>query len=320
VTGARGFIGQHVCADLLRQGYLVRALTRDPSGMELGVDARFAPDLRDVELLRTAFRGVSAVIHLAGRAHVMSDRAGDAAYRSLNVDGTRGVAEAAAAESVEQVIFASSVKAIGEGGDAPLSDNSPERPQDAYGRSKLEAEQLLSKISEREGLPVTTLRFPLVYGAGVKGNVRRLFDAVWRGLPIPVGSVRNERSMLGIDNIVSFIGRVLQTPIVSPRPFLLSDAETVSTEAFVRMIGTGLARKPRIVKLPLGLLRGIAAVGDVVALVGIPALTSKHLDRLTGSLIVDSSRAWREAGISPPVSLEAGVTRTATWYLAHARR
>ena len=91
-------------------------------------------------------------------------------------------------------------------------------------------------------------------------------------------------------------------------------------EALVRMIGTGLARKPRIVKLPLGLLRGIAAVGDVVALAGIPALTSKHLDRFTGSLIVDSSRAWREAGIGPPVSLEAGVTRTATWYLAHARR
>jgi UDP-glucose 4-epimerase len=105
-------------------------------------------------------------------------------YRAVNVDGTRALAEAAAAESVRQVIFASSVKAIGEGGDASLSDNSPEKPQDAYGRSKLEAEQLLYEISAREGLPVTILRFPLVYGPGVKGNVRRLFDAIWRGLPL----------------------------------------------------------------------------------------------------------------------------------------
>lgn len=238
----------------------------------------------------------------------------DALYRAVNVDGTRAVAEAAAAESVRQVIFASSIKAIGEGGDALLSDDSPEKPQDAYGRSKLEAERLLYEISEQEGLPVTILRFPLVYGPGVKGNLRQLFSAVWRGLPIPVGGVRNARSMLGVDNIVAFIGRLLQEPIVSQRPFLLSDREDVSTERLVRMIGAGLGRKPHIVKPPLRFLRGLAAVGDLVALSGLPALTSKHLDRLTTSLIVDSSRAWREAGINPAVSIEAGIARTAIWY------
>jgi nucleoside-diphosphate-sugar epimerase len=101
---------------------------------------------------------------------------------------------------------------------------------------------------------------------------------------------------------------------VSQRPFLLSDREVVSTESLVRMIGTGLGRQPRIVKLPLRFLRGLAALGDLVALSGLPALTSKHVDRLTTSLIVDSSRAWREAGINPPVSIEAGIARTAVWY------
>jgi nucleoside-diphosphate-sugar epimerase len=309
-----------VCLDLLRQGYSVRALTRDPSRIRPGVETHLTPDLRNVEVLRTGLRGVNAVIHLAGRAHVMSGTVADAAFRAVNIDGTRAVALAAAAEAVTQLIFSSSVKAVGEGGDAPLSDESPENPLDAYGRSKLEAEQRLSEIAQSEGLPVTILRFPLVYGPGVRGNMRRIFDAVWWGLPIPIGSVHNARTLLGVGNIVAFITRLLQEPLVSRRPYLLGDRETVSTETLVRMIGTDLKRVPRLVKLPLRFLRGLASVGDIVAHLGVPALTSAHVDRLTGSLIVDSSRAWREACISPPVPLEDGIARTAEWYLSQASR
>jgi nucleoside-diphosphate-sugar epimerase len=319
VTGASGFIGQHVCSDLFRRGYLVRALTSNPLAIKAGVQAHFAPDLRDVELLRTTFRGVNAVIHLAGRAHVMSDTAGDSTYHAVNVAVTRAVAEAAATEMVSQMIFASSVKAIGEGGEGVLSDASLEKPEDAYGRSKLEAEHVLSQTSKRDGLHVTILRLPLVYGPGVKGNLRRLFDAVWRGFPIPVSEVPNTRSMLGVENALAFIDRLLQEPLVSQRPFLLSDSESVSTEGLVRMIGTGLHRRPRIVKLPLTLLRGAARVGDVIALSGMPAFTTRHFDRLTGSMIVDSSRAWREAGIHPPLSVQTGIARTAAWYVRDGR-
>jgi nucleoside-diphosphate-sugar epimerase len=320
VTGAGGFIGKHVCSNLLRQGYSVRALTRDPSRVEPGVVIHLAPELRDPILLRTAFRGVDAVVHLAGHAHATSGSVGDAIYRAVNVEGTRAITEAAAAESVQQLIFASSVKAIGEGGEATLSDDTPENPKDGYGRSKLEAEQVIYEVSERRGLAVTVLRFPLVYGPGVKGNVRRLFDAVWRGLPIPVGGVPNARSMLGVENLVAFVNRLLRQAIASRRPFILSDSETVSTESLVRMIGAGLGRRPRLVKVSLRLLRGLASVGDVVALSGIPVLTSAQIDRLTGSLMVDSARAWREAGIVPPVSLQVGIARTAAWYVNEVRR
>jgi nucleoside-diphosphate-sugar epimerase len=291
------------------------------SDVQPGANAWAIPDLRDEDLLRKAFRGADAVVHLAGHAHVMRERGDvDALYGAVNVDGTRAVAEAAAAESVRQVIFASSVKAIGEGGDAPLRDDSAERPQDAYGRSKLTAERLLYDISRREGIHATVLRFPLVYGPGVKGNVRRLFDAVWRGFPVPVAGVHNARSMLGIDNLTAFISHILHKPLSSDRPFLLGDSEAVSTETFVRMIGQGIGRKPRLVKIPLRLLRGIALIGDIAAFTGVPLLTSRHVDRLTGSLVVDSSRAWREAGISPPVPVEVGIARTAAWYLAGTRR
>jgi nucleoside-diphosphate-sugar epimerase len=276
-------------------------------------------ELLDVDLLRTAFRGADAVIHLAGHAHAISRRVSEAIYQATNVVGTRVVAEAAAAESVRQFIFASSVKAIGDAGDAPLSDESPENPTDAYGRSKLEAERLLYEISGRRGLPVTVLRFPLVYGPGVKGNLRRLFDAVWWRLPIPVGRAINARSLLGIDNLTAFVDRLLQQPLVSERPFLLSDAEAISTEGLVRIIGSGLGRRPRIVKLPLRVLRGLASAGDIVARSGIVILTSAHVDRLVGTMVVDSTRAWSEVGIKPPVSLELGIARTAAWYRSEVR-
>jgi UDP-glucose 4-epimerase len=250
----------------------------------------------------------------------MSDSSGDAVYRLTNVEGTRAVAEAARAELVRHIIFSSSVKAIGEGGEAPLTDDTPESPQDAYGRSKLAAERVLLDLCDREQMTATILRFPLVYGPGVKGNLRRLFDAVWWGLPIPIGEVRNARSMLGIDNLVAFLGSVLERPPASRRPFLLSDIETVSTENLVEMIGSKLGRRTRVVKVPLRALRAVASITDAVAFLGLPVLTNAHIDRLTGSLVIDSSRAWAEARVLQPRPLDVGIARTAAWYLNTVRQ
>lgn len=113
-------------------------------------------------------------------------------YRKVNVSGTLAVAQAAAAEGVKHVIFTSSVKAIGEAADGMLNDSTEPRPVDAYGRSKLEAERTLQRVAAEEGFLATIVRLPLVYGPGVKGNVVRLLDAVWRGIPLPIGGIRNE--------------------------------------------------------------------------------------------------------------------------------
>jgi nucleoside-diphosphate-sugar epimerase len=126
--------------------------------------------------------------------------------------------------------------------------------------------------------------------------------------------------MIGIDNITPFIERLLDEPISRPRPFLLSDKETVSVEELLWMIGKGLGRKPRPVKLPVALLQGIALMGDVIAPFGVPFLTSQQLSRLTDSLVVDSSRAWREVGLIPPVPITVGIARTAEWYRSEVGR
>ena len=314
MTGSGGFIGRHVCTDLVRRGFSVRALTRDSSRVIPGVEIWANRDLLDVESLRPSFRGADAVIHLAGRAHMMFDERADEAYRLTNVEGTRAVAKAAAAESVRHVIFSSSVKAVGEGGEVRLTCDTPEAPQDAYGRSKLEAERILAEVCDAAGIVSTVVRFPVVYGPGVKGNILRLFDAVWRGIPVPVGGIANARSMLGIDNILGFLAVILDRPPASGKPFLLSDGEAVSTERLVKLIGEKLGRTARVVGVPIGLLRLFAAAGDAIASLGMPIFTSGQLERLTGSLVVDSSAAWRAAGIAPPVSLDVGIGRTAAWY------
>lgn len=317
MTGAGGFIGSHVSSELIRRGYAVRALTRSGASLQPGVEVRVLPDLDDVPSLRSAFKGATAVVHLAGHAHVMSSGShGENLYRQVNVVGTRGVAEAAASASVGQLIFASSVKAIGEGGSAPFDDETPPHPEDAYGKSKLEAEKALFEIGLHRDLPIAVLRFPLVYGPGVKGNLLRLLDAVWRGFPLPVGGIQNERSMLGIDNLVAFLGQIVEGRIAKPTPLLVSDEESISTEALVRMMGGALGRQVRIINMPSSVVRVLGKLGDAAGRVGIQVFSTAAADRLTGSLRVDSARAWRLVGMRPPVPLEEGIRRVGDWYKA----
>jgi nucleoside-diphosphate-sugar epimerase len=318
VTGATGFIGHHVCRELIRNGYKVIGLGRDTSRLPAGVRGRDIRDLTDASALRSAFRGSRAVIHLAGRAHVMHERGdAEALYRKVNVDGTLAVAQAAAAEGVAQVIFTSSVKAIGEVAGRMLDDSTEPQPVDAYGRSKLEAERTLQRVGAEAGFEATIVRLPLVYGPGVKGNVLRLFDAVWRGIPLPIGGIRNERSLLGIDNLVGFTLQILEEPVRSSTPFLLSDPEAASTESLVRMIGSALGRKPRIVNVPIGVLHAMGRAGDLGTSWGIRVVTSADIRRLTRSLRIDSSRAWAAAGITPVVPLDEGMRRVAQWYISN---
>jgi nucleoside-diphosphate-sugar epimerase len=321
ITGANGFIGRHLCRTLTAAGHSVTAIGRDLKDVPASATGYPIKDLTDSSSLRRGFRGATVVVHLAGRAHVMRPGPKDShLYRHVNVDGTIAVADAAAAEGVGHVIFGSSVKAIGEGRGETLDDSTPPHPLEEYGRSKLEAEQELLIRAERHGFTATVLRFPLVYGPGVKGNMLRLYDAVWKHIPLPVGGIRNERTMLGLDNLAAFVTRAIELPLPPAKPFLLSDAESVSTETLVRMIGRALKRAPLIIPLPLFLLRGAGALGDMIASLGLPAIGSNAVDRLTGSLRVSSSRAWQAAGLDPVFSLEQGIARTAEWYVQRTTR
>jgi nucleoside-diphosphate-sugar epimerase len=254
-----------------------------------------------------ALKDVSTIVHLAARTHVTRETTSDlaATYREVNVEGTRRLARAAVEAGVGSMIFVSSIKVNGERtAIQPFREEDQPRPEDAYGRTKLEAEQVLWGIAQQSGLRVSVLRPPLIYGPGVKGNFLVLLRAIDSGVPLPLASVKNRRSLLYVDNLVSAIMACLSNPLSAGKTYLISDGLPVSTPELVRSIACALARPVRLFPFPPALL------GFAGSLLG----KRDQVRRLTGSLEVDSSLIRRELGWRPTRTFEQGIAETAHWY------
>jgi nucleoside-diphosphate-sugar epimerase len=213
VTGASGFIGRHLCARLRAAGHPVRALVRRPTGgWGDAIDERVVPDLADRDALARAAAGCDVLIHLAGRAHVLRETAADpaAAFHHANVDGTASALDAARAVGARQFVLLSSIAAVGAADAGCVDDATPAQPASSYGASKLAAEELVR--GRAGGMCATIFRPPMVYGPGMKGNPLRLFRLLDRGLPLPLGAVRNRRSLLYVGNLVDAVVAALAAP------------------------------------------------------------------------------------------------------------
>ena len=259
-------------------------------------------DPLDQGAVRAAVTGADAIVHLAARVHVMRERAADplAEFRQANVESTELLAEEAASAGVRQLVLASTVKAVGEGNSTAWTEDTPPAPSDPYGASKLEAERLVRDTARRHGIRVVVLRFPLVYGAGVKGNMLRLFALVDRGMPLPFGSVTNRRSLLYVGNLVAALHAVLVNPLEGGETFFVSDGRDLSLPTLIRMIGDALGKSARLFPMPPSLLRWV--------------LPAAEAERLIGSLTVDGSKLSRLTGYHAPHSVEEGLRATADWY------
>lgn len=319
VTGATGFVGASVCRFLLEKGWRVRGLVRPGSGsLPSGVEAAPAADLLDAPALARAATDVDAVVHLAARVHVMRDAAANplAEFRRVNVEGTRVLAEAAGRAGAGCFVLASSVKAVGESTERPWTEEDLPAPRDPYGLSKLEAEGVAAGAAEAWGMRSVALRLPLVYGPGVRANFLRLMRMVDRGVPLPFGAVRNRRSMAFVGNVAAAVDRVIQAEPAAAGVFFVSDQDDVSTPDLVRELARALDRRPRLVPVPTAGFRAAGRIGDALSRVVPFPLTTAAVDRLLGSLAVDSSRLSRLTGYTPPHTLRDGVERTAAWFRA----
>jgi nucleoside-diphosphate-sugar epimerase len=316
VTGASGFLGRHVSLRLLAAGWRVRGLVRPGRAPAQGVEPAPAAGLDDADALAGAVAGVDAVVHLAARVHVMRDRAADplSEFRRVNVEGTRALLDAAIAAGARTFVFASSAKAVGEWTSAPWTEETEPCPADPYGLSKLEAERLVLQRAAGTGTAATVLRLPLVYGPGVRANMLKLFDSVWRGVPLPFRGIQNRRTLLFSGNAAVAVEAVLASPAAAGETFFVSDGRSVSTPELVELIAAALGRRARLLPLPLRLLRLAARAGDVLARALPFPLTTAAVDRLTGSLEVDASRLTRVTGFVPPYTMEQGLAETAAWY------
>ena len=308
VTGADGFVGTAVCAALAERGHHVIAATRNGARVPDADEARLLGDLAQLGDADALVSDAEAIVHLAARVHVMDDMAADplAEYRRVNVAGTRRLAEAAARRGVGRLVFLSSVKVHGEATpDRAFTEDDAPDPQDAYGRSKWEAEQALAEIAARDGLETVTLRAPLVYGPGVKGNFLSLLTLCDSRRPLPLGGVtKNRRSLIYVDNLADAVCTTLEHANAAGEIFLVSDGLPVSTAVLVRGLRTALGRPDRLLPVPPRLLRlALATIGRGGA-----------ADRLTGSLAVDVSCIRTTIGWRAPWALQAGLTATADWY------
>jgi UDP-N-acetyl-alpha-D-quinovosamine dehydrogenase len=320
VTGASGFLGQHVCSALLAEGVAVRGLVRRPDGrLPPGVIPQLARGLDDLPALRQAIAGVEGVIHLAARVHMARSPSDTAAFREVNVEGTRSLLEASVATGVRDFVFVSTVKVMGETSDEPWTESTPPAPADAYGATKLEAERLVREVASRHGLHAPILRPPMVYGPGMRANALRLFQAIDRGLPLPLGGIRNRRSLLYVGNMTAALRATLTTEAGNDT-FFVSDSQNISTSELVTAVARALGRPSRLVTVPVFLLRAAGLVGDLLARVRPIPVTSAAIDRLVGSLAVDSSKLARATGYSPPFSVAEGLRITADWYRTAARK
>ena len=306
VTGATGFVGTALCEALPKQGFRIRRAVR--SGPHAAVEnACLISDMTQAADWQQALQDVNVVIHLAARTHVLDDRSADplAEYRKVNVQITNALARQAAANGVRRLVFLSSIKVNGESTDtAPFSESSLPAPEDAYGISKLEAEQALEQIAKTTGLETVILRPPLVYGPQVKGNFLRMLGAVSRGLPLPFASVNNRRSLIYIGNLVDAIMTCIDAPAAAGKTYLFSDGEDIATPVLIGKLAAAMGKSARLLPCPPALLMlGATMLGKQAAAA-----------RLLGSLRVDSSHIRHELGWQPRYTLDQGLNATAQWY------
>ena len=255
---------------------------------------------------KTALQGIHAVVHLAARVHVMEDRAADPLreFRRINTEWTERLAKASASHGVRRFVYLSSIKVNGEETSAPFTEQDVPAPQDPYGISKWEAEQALATVSSETGLEMVIVRSPLVYGPGVGGNFLQLLNILRRGIPLPLALVENQRSLIFLGNLVDVLIRCAQDKRAAGRTYVVSDGEDLSTPELIQRLAKALGVRARLWTFPLPLLR---VMGRVLG-------RSSMIDRLLGSLQLDSSKIRRELGWHPPYSVGQGLAETASWY------
>jgi nucleoside-diphosphate-sugar epimerase len=302
VTGATGFVGQGLVQRLIADKRLFRSAVRGASG--LPGDTIAIGDIGPETDWASALDGIDTVFHLAGRAHIFaSERDPLAAFRKVNTLGTARLAEQAEAAGVRRFVLLSSVKAaLDTSGLTPVTESEPPAPRTPYGISKLQGEQALRAAAGK--MEIVILRPPLVYGPGVRANFLALLKMVDRGIPLPLGSVRNLRNLIARGNLVDAILKVSEGPAAVGGTFYVTDGAPLSTSDLIRELARALGKPTRLMPFPQQLMRLTAAV----------LRRADAADSLLGSLVVSDAALRAATGWVPPLTARAAFAEVAAWY------
>jgi len=310
VTGATGFVGRMLCAELIRLGNPVQAALRDSASLGVaGCEPVKISNIQSDTDWTNALRGVDTVVHLAARVHVMHETSSDplSAFRMVNTAGTENLARQAVRAGVRRFVYLSSIKVNGEQTlpSRPFTEADLPAPLDPYGVSKCEAEEGLRKIAQQTDMEVVIIRPPLVYGPGVKGNFLNMMRWLHKGVPLPLGAITNARSLIALENLIDLIVTCLHHPNAANQTLLVSDGEDLSTTELLKRTASAMGRKARLIPVPELILQTGARV------LGKPELSQ----RLCGSLQVDISKAGELLGWKPSVTVDQALKKTVEHFL-----
>ena len=285
VTGISGFVGKRF-NEYNNNKYIIKSLP-----------------LRNINFDDVTFKGVDAIVHLAGKAHQM-EPIDDQIYFDVNYGLTKALVDKAILDGVPQLIYISSTKVYGDDIHSVLNENSDCNPTDAYGESKLKAEQYLQTLSTR--INISIVRPPLVYGPEVKGNLIQLLQLCKRKIPLPFGNTQNARSMVFVDNLVALINTIIDQQ--SSGIFIAGDRNTLSTDRLVSLIRLNLGMKNWLITIPY-FLRNL-----------IKQLKPRLYIRLYGSFVVDNTNTNNKLNFVPPYTTEFGIEQMVKWFKNNTKK
>lgn len=302
VTGASGFVGIPLTAQLLSQGHSVCAAVRSKASAVEGADVVAVGDMNGEADWSVALRDVDIVIHLAARVHVMSESSANplAEFRKVNVEGSRHLAESAVKAGVKRLVYVSSIGVNGSQSVLPFTELDSPDPHNAYAQSKWEAEQALHKISAETGMEIAIVRPPLVYGFGAPGNFAQMIKVLAKGIPLPLASVKNLRSFIYVENLVDALVLCAAHSNAAGQTYLVSDGQDISTPDLLRKLSNTMGKSAKLLPCSPVFMR----------LAGRLFGRFEQVNKLIGSLQVDSSKIRRELGWTPPFTLDEGLKLT----------
>ncbi len=301
ITGANGFVGNNLSDYLTHKGLEILRVQRKRTGNSI-----FIPKCDKTTNWSKALKDVETVIHCAAIVHQEKNKPFESYYK-VNVQGTESLINQAVKSGVKNIIFISTIKVNGEESSLlnPFKDDSNDNPNDYYAISKLLAETILKSISIKEGINYVIIRPGLIYGPGVSANFYNLIKLIDSGIPLPFGDIRNKRSLLFIDNLGEFIFQIIDKNSFNNQIFLLSDSKPISLKKLVNLIYFYLNKRNKNFYFPVKLLNLI------FSLLGKKNISS----RLFGSLVIDSSQAYKNLHLEQFFSSDYGIKKTVEWYL-----